>query len=283
MTALPVQQPEATVAADSEGQAFVAVKTQRFSNGIFTLDQDQVIAETPVALIYNGISHAVMLTTPADLEDFALGFSLSEGVVECYQDIQDIDIRPGPRGIEIHVLVNHRCFAAFKATRRRLAGRTGCGLCGIESLEQALPPISKVGSQLHLAPAAIAHAMTEVMKLQAMQQSTGGVHAAAWAMRDGQVRLIREDVGRHNALDKLLGAMAGQRNLDRNGFAIITSRASHEMVHKAALAGIELLAAVSAPTSLAVKNAENAGLTLLGWLRQSNFTVYTRSDRITAR
>lgn len=275
----PVPLPEEESADDS---ALVPIRTTRYQAGIPMPMVDRVIAETPVALVYNGISHAVMLATPTDLEDFAIGFSLSEGLAETARDIQDLEIVPGPQGIEIRITVAARCFHAFKATRRRLAGRTGCGLCGVESLEQAMLPVTKVPRRLSVTPAALERGRAELAGRQLLHQATGSVHAAAWVAADGEVLLVREDVGRHNALDKLLGAMASARSLEPAGFGVVTSRASHEMVQKAARAGIELLAAISAPTALAVSQAESAGLSLVGWLREKGFSIYTHTWRIAA-
>ena len=234
----------------------------------------------PVALIYNGISHAVMLATPADLEEFALGFSLSERLIASPADLRDIEIVPGQLGIEIRMEISARAFHGFKAGRRQLAGRTGCGLCGQESLEQAILPIPPVAQQLSVPAGALARAIAQLPERQILHQASGGVHAAAWFGADGEILLLREDIGRHNALDKLIGALR-QRRIDlAGGFAVITSRASHELVYKAAHSGIELLAAVSAPTALAVRNAEIAGLTLVGWLRRESFSIYTGKQRI---
>jgi len=276
----PAPPPDSAPPSPDDG-ALVTVTTTRYVADAALAMIDRVIAETPVALVYNGIAHAVMLATPADLEDFALGFSLSEGLIAAPGDVLDLDIVAVPLGIEARLTLSNQRFAGFKATRRRLAGRTGCGLCGVESLEQALPPVGRVDHGLTITPAALAGAMAELAERQRLHQATGGVHAAAWVATDGGVRLVREDVGRHNALDKLLGALASQRAARGDGFVVITSRASHEMVQKTVRAGIELLAAVSAPTSLAVSQADAAGLTLVGWLRAQGFTAYTHPGRIT--
>ncbi|WP_153163048.1 formate dehydrogenase accessory sulfurtransferase FdhD [Zoogloea sp. 1C4] len=243
--------------------------------------EDSVVEEVPVALVYNGISHAVMLATPTDLEDFALGFSLSEGLIASPAELLEVEINATPLGIELQLRVTAERFQGFKATRRQLAGRTGCGLCGRESLEQAILAVPQVAGTLAVPAGALTRAIAALPEVQGLHRQSGGVHAAAWAGIDGEIHLVREDVGRHNALDKLVGALRRQRIDPAAGFVLITSRASHELVHKAASAGIQLLAAVSAPTGMAVRNAEAAGMTLVGWLRGSGFSVYSRVDRIT--
>ncbi len=242
--------------------------------------EDSVVEEVPVALVYNGISHAVMLATPTDLEDFALGFSLSEGLIASPAELLEVEINATPLGIELQLRVTAERFQGFKATRRQLAGRTGCGLCGRESLEQAILPVPQVAGTLAVPAGALTRAIAALPEVQGLHRQSGGVHAAAWAGIDGEIQLVREDVGRHNALDKLIGALRRQRIDPAAGFVLITSRASHELVHKAASAGIQLLAAVSAPTGMAVRNAEAAGMTLVGWLRGNGFSVYSRVDRI---
>ena len=258
----------------------LSIQAWRYAHGAWAHSSDQIAEEVPLALIYNGISHAVMLGTPRDLEDFALGFSLSEGLIRQAQDLRDIEIVPTALGIELRLEIGAQAFYGFKTTRRQLAGRTGCGLCGQESLEQAIRPIPSVANQLCVTSQAIAHAFRQLPDWQTLHQATGGVHAAAWADIQGNIRYLREDVGRHNALDKLLGALFRHKVDRQNGFLLLTSRASHELVYKAAYAGIELIAAVSAPTSLALKHAQQAGLSLIGWVRQTGFTVYAGVERI---
>ncbi len=255
------------------------IQAWRYAHGAWTQGNDQIAEEVPLALIYNGISHAVMLGTPRDLEDFALGFSLSEGLIQQAQDLRDIEIVPTALGMELHLDISAQAFYGFKTTRRQLAGRTGCGLCGQESLEQAIRPIPPVGNQLRITPPAIERAFSQLPDWQTLHQATGGVHAAAWVDPQGNICYLREDVGRHNALDKLLGALFKHKVDRHNGFLLLTSRASHELVYKAAYAGIELIAAVSAPTSLALKHAQQAGLSLVGWVRQAGFTVYEGKER----
>ena len=242
--------------------------------------RDWVADEVPVALEYNGISHAVMLATPLDLQDFALGFSLSEGILQDAGELYGVEEESSELGITLHLTVAAGAFARLKERRRSLAGRTGCGLCGTESLEHVARSLPALPATPALERAAIAHAMSQFCALQTLQQATGAVHAAPWCSADGEVRWLREDVGRHNALDKLIGALALNDVRAADGFIAVTSRASFEMVQKTVAAGVALLAAVSAPTSFAVTTAERAGLTLVGFARQQDLVVYCRPERL---
>ena len=243
---------------------------------------DWVADEVPVALEYNGVSHAVMLATPLDLEDFALGFSLSEGILQGPDELYGVEELPGPQGITLKLEIASGAFARLKERRRTLAGRTGCGLCGTESLAHVardLPQLPAPEGQV-LRREAIAHAMSQFCEQQTLQQATGAVHAAAWCSADGELRWLREDVGRHNALDKLIGALARRGVKAGEGFIAVTSRASFEMVQKTAMAGVPLLAAVSAPTSFAVATATQAGMTLVGFARGQDLVVYCHPERL---
>jgi formate dehydrogenase accessory protein FdhD len=247
--------------------------------GSTTSTQTECIAEeVPVALAYNGLSHVVMMATPADLDDFALGFSLSEGIIGRAGELQDVECMASSTGITLDLRIPESRFHALKQQRRNLTGRTGCGLCGQESLAAAIRPVVTVHHRLRTHPAAIADALRNLADHQPLNQQTGAVHAAAFA-RHGALA-VREDVGRHNALDKLIGALARADIPAEEGFLLISSRASYEMVHKAAAAGIGLLAAISAPTGLAIQLADQAGLTLIGFAREGRMTVYTHADRI---
>lgn len=242
--------------------------------------QDWVADEVPVALIFNGISHAVMLATPLDLEDFALGFGLTEGLLANAGELYGVDVLPDPAGMRIEMEVSSACFARLKDRRRSMAGRTGCGLCGTESLEQVEPPLAALARcDTPLSPPAIATALQAMTSHQALQQRTGATHAAAWCSLDGAITLVREDVGRHNALDKLVGAMVEAGVDPRDGFCCITSRASVEMVRKAVATGITALIAVSAPTARAVATARRAGLALAGFARRDDLVLYADADR----
>jgi FdhD protein len=239
---------------------------------------DWVATETAVALVYNGISHVVMMATPADLEDFALGFSLSEGILQSAKQLLDCEITETDKGIELALTITAEPFAKLKEKRRNLVGRTGCGLCGAESLEQAISEPAMVTADLSISHEAIQKASSALASEQKLQQQTGAVHGAAYCNEQGELLLVREDVGRHNALDKLLGALAKTKK--DPGFILVTSRASYEMVSKTTSANIPLLAAVSAPTSLAIELAEKSGLTLVGFTRTGRHVVYANGQRI---
>jgi FdhD protein len=241
---------------------------------------DAVVEETAVALSYNGVSHVVMMMTPADLEDFALGFSLSEGIVDDRRDIRDLDVAMHEHGVEVSVTLSPGREHALKSLRRNLTGRTGCGLCGAESLEQAIRRVDAVPDGPRIEAASVERACLALPDLQTLSLRTGGAHGAAWCGVDGAIRLLREDVGRHNALDKLIGAMLRCGMDTADGFALVSSRASYEMVTKAARAGMRVLVAVSAPTTLAVHLAEQANLSLLAFARAGRFTVYSGPARL---
>jgi FdhD protein len=257
-----------------------AVSVRGVRGGVPFEVTDWVAEELPVALEYNGTSHAVMLATPLDLEDFALGFSLSESILASRQELYGVDAETSAAGITLKLDVASAAFARLKDRRRTLAGRTGCGLCGTESLSQVGRPLPLLTSATVVTRQAIARAMAESRALQTLQQATGAVHAAAWCDADGAVQLLREDVGRHNALDKLVGAMARAGIDPGAGFIAVTSRASFEMVQKTALAGVALLAAVSAPTGLAITTAAQARLTLVGFARDDDLVVYAHPERV---
>ncbi len=241
---------------------------------------DWVADEVPVALEYNGISQAVMLATPLDLEDFALGFSLTEGILATREELFEVDESRCERGITLRLRIAGSAFARLKDRRRSMSGRTGCGLCGTESLSQVVRDLPAVPEGAVFERQAISRAMAQFRALQTLQQATGAVHAAAWCTADGDVKWLREDVGRHNALDKLIGALARAGVDARTGFIAVTSRASFEMVQKTVAAGVSLLAAVSAPTSLAVQTATRTRLALVGFARQQDLVVYARPERL---
>ena len=252
------------------------VEVRRGANGWYTDTQEDLLAlERPVALVYNGISHAVMMASPADLEDFALGFSLSEGILANITECYDLDIREAPQGLTVHLTIASQRMAELKQRRRSLTGRTGCGLCGTEALEQAIRPIPSVVAP-SLSDAAIQRSLQELATHQPLQAATGASHGAAWCDTQGRILRIREDVGRHNALDKLIGALAREAVPLEEGFALVTSRASYEMVHKCASTGIGALVAVSAATALAVEQAQASGLLLAGFARPGRHLIYHR-------
>ncbi|HEX5357070.1 MAG TPA: formate dehydrogenase accessory sulfurtransferase FdhD [Aquabacterium sp.] len=240
---------------------------------------DEVICERPVAMVFNGISHAVMMATPTELEDFGLGFALSEGLIATPADCHDIELHDSDMGTEVRMQISQRAFAALQAHRRTLSGRTGCGLCGLDSLQtlqgQLPEPISRSGRPANPSADLILQAMGALQARQALQTDTGGCHAAAWADLKGEVQLVCEDVGRHNALDKLIGKLARSPWAPDQGFVVITSRASHELVSKCARIGIGTLAAISAPTSMAIDLAFSTGLALYGFCRGDQAVHYT--------
>jgi FdhD protein len=267
-----------TIPATVPGAA--ALQALACHGGIPRMVSDWVADEVPVALQYNGISHAVMLATPLALEDFAYGFSLGEGIIDRAGDLHDVEVEPVDAGLVLHIDVANRCLARLKERRRTLTGRTGCGLCGAESLAQALPRIDTRVAPLAMGVDAMSRAMDGMRRQQALQSATGATHAAAWCSALGEVLLLREDVGRHNALDKLIGALARSSTDPRSGFFAVTSRASYEMVHKTVRAGVGVLAAISAPTALAVRSAEAAGLCLIGFARGVDWVAYSSAERL---
>ncbi|MGD0960588.1 MAG: formate dehydrogenase accessory sulfurtransferase FdhD [Methylomonas sp.] len=242
--------------------------------------EDCVAEEVPVVMVYNTIPHVVMLTTPLNLEDFALGFSLTEAIIQQPGQLQAIRVVQRSKGIEVRMTIPEPCFTAIQGKGRNMTGRTGCGLCGASTLEQAVRQPRPVGAGLPLDAALLSSAMDEMHKLQTLNQLTGAVHAAGWLEPERGVRMVREDVGRHNALDKLIGALAKSNADFEAGWLLITSRASYEMVQKAASVGITLLAAISAPTGLAVQLAAECGLTLVGFTRNDNHVIYTHPHRL---
>lgn len=266
--------------ADEERTALVRVSVEKWDADRRELCEDDVAEEVPIALEYNGISHAVMLASPYDLEDFALGFSLSEGILKDRSELYECEIVPGAQGIQVQMQVATERFVTLKDKRRNLTGRTGCGLCGAETLAQAVRRPGAVTGSTAFSATQIHAGMKAMQGRQRLQRYTGATHAAAWMNADGSVDLVREDIGRHNALDKLIGAMADEKRDFTTGAALITSRASYEMVQKSATMGIGFLAAISAPTSLAIQLAEESNVTLVGFVRSNSHVVYAQSHRL---
>ena len=267
---------ELTNSADSLKQ----VSVLRVRDGEQTIATDLIAVEVPVALEYNGISHVVMLASPADLENFALGFSLSEGIIQQASELYACEVEATAAGWLVHLEIAAERFMLLKERRRNLAGRTGCGLCGTESLEQVTRCKTVVSHRHHFTEAAILNGMHAMQNLQPMQKQSGATHAAAWMTAQGLIEFVREDVGRHNALDKLIGVMAEQKQDFTAGVLLITSRASYEMVQKAAIMNVGVIAAISAPTSFAVELAEQTGVTLMGFMRDHSYVIYTHVDRV---
>jgi FdhD protein len=261
---------------------FVERQVRRHRRNEVAIAADNVGQEWPVALVFNGISHAVMMCTPRDLEAFAVGFSMTEGIVERGSDIHDIEVYLRDDGValphaEVHLQVVQQAFASLKDKRRALAGRTGCGVCGIESIDLLdLQPerVPDTGFLNRLAPDAIERAARELPAHQQLTKLTGGLHAAAWCDENGAVRYAFEDVGRHNALDKLIGQLILRREDTTQGFVFLSSRASYELVRKSARVGVPMIATISAPTSLAISIAKQAGLRLVSFARENSFVEY---------
>lgn len=255
-------------------KARLAFRAGRWESG-----QRAVPAEVPVAIVYNGTTQAVMMATPSALEDFAAGFSLTEGIIAGLSEIRETEIVALDQGIELRMWLAPEAEARFQARRRAQVGPVGCGLCGIDSLNEALRSLPKLSSPLHLVPADTEAAMKGLMRHQALNDVTRAAHAAGFYLPGLGVVLAREDVGRHNALDKLAGAMARADFSAGLGALVITSRVSVDMVQKAAMIGAPVLMAASAPTALAITEAEAAGITLVGILRGADFEVFTHPER----
>ena len=242
--------------------------------------QRTIPEETAVALSYDGGTYAVMMATPQDLEDFALGFSLSEGIIAAPADIRQLEVVEHAAGVELRMWLAGPRAAALGDRRRHLAGPTGCGLCGIDSLDEAVRPAPRVTADASYTPAEIMQALEALPPRQELNRQTRAVHAAAFWRRGNGLTAVREDVGRHNALDKLAGALAREGVAGESGVVLLTSRVSVEMVQKTAVIGAPLLVAVSAPTALALRTAEAAGITLIGVARSDGFEIFTHARRI---
>jgi FdhD protein len=239
--------------------------------------------ETAVALSYDGGTYAVMMATPQNLEDFALGFSLNEGVIASPSDIRQLDVVEHASGVELRMWLAEPRAAALTERRRHIAGPTGCGLCGIDSLDEALRPAPRVAADESYTPAEIMQALEALPPRQELNRQTRAVHAAAFWRRGSGLTAAREDVGRHNALDKLAGALAREDVAGTAGMVLLTSRVSVEMVQKTAVIGAPVLVAVSAPTALALRTAEAAGITLIGVARSDGFEIFTHPQRIVSK
>lgn len=251
--------------------------------GVCGVSEREVAEEAPVAITYNRSVLAVLLATPADLDDFAIGFSLTEGIIERASDIEEVVILPVRDGVELRMWLSPARAAIADGRRRRLAGPSGCGLCGIEGLADAARPPEPVASSARFAPASVAAALAALPASQMLNQRTHAVHAAGfWHPAHGLVAL-REDVGRHNALDKLAGALARSGADPADGMIVMSSRLSVELVQKAAAIGAPALIGVSAPTALAVRTAEAAGIALIGVARDDGFELFTHPERMEAQ
>lgn len=269
--------------SDPVGQATAEVFRRKYGDGVRPAQGRRVVPEeTPVVFTYNGTSYAVMMATAQDLADFAHGFSLTEGVVRSLSEIETLDIVEHDMGIELQMRLTGDRAAAAAARHRAMAGPTGCGLCGVESLEDALRVLPQMAIEGSFSESDIRQAIAAVAPLQKLNHETHAVHAAAfWTPRAGIVAL-REDVGRHNALDKLIGALARAGTKASEGIVVLTSRVSIELVQKAAAVGVPVIAAISAPTALAVRSAGFAGITLVAVAREDGFEAFTHHERIVA-
>ena len=259
---------------DKAADCYELFQVEKWQQGESVSVEEKVAQEVPIALVYKGISHVVMMATPHNLEELALGFSLSEGIIESIDQFYGVDIDIQADGIELNIDISTERFVQLKHWRRNQTGRTGCGLCGAESLQQAIRPVPPVTSLEKISAEILQRAIESLNDQQLLQQQTGASHCAAWYDLEGNVLMLREDVGRHNALDKLIGALYRQHSDLTQGFAVISSRASYEMVVKSCHAGISCLVAVSAPTALAINLAREAKLTLFGFARPGRFVSY---------
>ena len=253
----------------------------RWKGDVHENKQDYIAEEVPISLIYNGTPHVVMLATPTNLEDFALGFSITEGIIKNPQELLSARVYNRSNGIEVQLKIPDNRFQGMADKGRNLTGRTGCGLCGASTLKQAIRQPNQVNGDLSLSGAQLRSALTDLKQHQTLNRLTGAVHAAAWVIPGLGIVHLREDVGRHNALDKLIGLLLRTGNDLSAGFVIVTSRASYEMVQKTAWVGITLLAAISAPTGLAIRLADETGLTLIGFARDDQHVIYTHPQRLT--
>jgi FdhD protein len=261
-------------------RSVVRVRRSSWRVGAEVRSDRAIPEETAVALTFNTASYAVMMATPQDLEDFAVGFALTEGVISSIEAIEGIDIVEEEIGIELRIWLKAPQAVEFLGRRRKMAGPTGCGLCGVESLVEAMRPPPAVGEGLVFMPSQIMSAVDSLFPLQVLNHETRAVHAAGfWDPERGLVA-VREDVGRHNALDKLAGALARNNSTARQGLVVLTSRVSIEMVQKSAAIGAPIIAAVSAPTALAVRMADYCGMTLVAIARKDGFEVFTHPHRV---
>ncbi len=275
--AAPEPQPAAPIGGPPVASE---LQVERWKDGQVSVARDWVAEETPVALVYHDVPHVVMLATPADLEDYGVGFTLSEGLVARREEIRGVEVRRNATAADVHVTVAWERFSQLLQRRRNLAGRTGCGLCGAETAADAIREVAPVPAGPTVSAAAVHEAIEALGQRQPINSRTGSVHAAAWVSPADGIQLVREDVGRHNALDKAIGALARGSLDTASGYMLISSRASYEMVQKCATVGISLLVALSAPTGFAVRMAQATGLTLVAFARRDRHVVYSHPERL---
>ena len=274
-------EPELSWLANGYAEAVTKTPIHRFDHRHLDVGIVDIAEEVPIALVYNARPYTVVMGTPLDLEDLAVGFSVTEGIVAHAAKLERVDVVRANHGIELQIELSATDADRLAERSRTLVSRTGCGLCGVETISDVLRMPAKLPHTLDVSQDALYLAVHELGKKQPLNNETNTVHAAAWANRFGELMVVREDVGRHNALDKVLGALDRASTPIADGFIVITSRASYEMVQKAAIYGVELVAAVSRPTGLAVRYAQFAGVTLVGLLRGQTANVYTNPKRIT--
>lgn len=250
------------------------VPVARYREGGWEVEQDFVLNEVPISLIYNGYSHVVIMCSPLDIEDFVYGFSLTEGIIRQAADIQSMKIVHRTKGIEVQVEILPECFVRLEARKRQMSARTGCGICGLDSLDQVIRPQKSIEQEFKLDESAINRAIKESSNWQRLNQKTGGAHGAFLVNRSGKIVYCREDVGRHVAMDKLIGQMVRKGYVAEEYFILVTSRASFEMVQKAVAARVGLLVALSAPTFLAIELANEMGLKLAAFSRVDKINLY---------
>jgi FdhD protein len=274
-------EPEFSWLANGYAEATTKTPIHRFDHRDLDVGIVDLAEEVPIAFVYNARPYTVVMATPLDLDDLAVGFSVTEGIVAHAAKLERVDIVRANHGIEIQIELSATDADRLAERSRTLVSRTGCGLCGVETIQDALRMPEKIPHTLDISRDALYLAVHELGKQQPLNNETNTVHAAAWANQFGELMVVREDVGRHNALDKVLGALDRASTPIKDGFIVVTSRASYEMVQKAAIYGVELVAAVSRPTGLAVRYAQFAGVTLVGLLRGQTANVYTNPKRIT--
>jgi FdhD protein len=271
----------ASIEPPPAGKTFQEVGVERWRDGKLQHARDQVAEEIPVALTFHGVPHVVMLATPANLEDLAVGFTLSEEIVTRRDEIMSVEsVARDDGALEVRIGIAAERFSGLLRRQRNMTGRTGCGLCGAATVEDAIRNPQAVGSGLSVSATALHAALQDLQRWQEINLLTGSVHAAAWVLPDRGIQLVREDVGRHNALDKVIGAVARSGADFSAGYFLVTSRASYEMVQKTATVGAPFIAAVSAPTAFAIRLAEATGVTLVGFLREKQHVVYANPSRL---
>ena len=263
-----------------EKPAHISASVKRLVGDSCNQFDDRVAVEVPIAFVFNCENHAVMMASPRDLRDFAFGFTLAEGIVKSMDEITSVRAEPKGSGISLSIQIPESRAQALGSRARNLEGRTGCGLCGIADIAQALRPLSVLPNSPVIPSAAIARALACLPDAQAVNGETGAVHAAALAGLNGELLCVREDVGRHNALDKLIGAAACKGFNPLSGFVVVTSRCSMEMVQKTVTFGCPILVSVSAPTSLALELASKSNLTIAAFARDTQINLYAHSERI---